>query len=666
MARARNNNLKKPNLVVEYTHEQVLELKKCARDPIHFIKTYVKIQHPVKGAIDFVLYDYQEKMIIAFLEHRFTCTLSSRQTGKSTTAAAYLLWYAIFNFDKTVLIAANKNTNAMEMISRIRYAYENLPMWLKPGIKEDGWNKHEVGFDNDSRIISTATSADSGRGMSISCVATDSIVTVRHKTTYQISKKTIEELIPDIKNERKLIQNKDNETTIIQNNDYVVLTPSGFSNFTGILLSEKVLYTVTFNTGLVLNCTMDHLLTTVDENDIELSNITPECRILTQFGPATILEIVENGVDIVADLINVGTTHRYYTNGIVSHNCLFLDEFAFVKPAIQDEFWTSISPTLSTGGTCIMTSTPNGDQNIYAQTWRAACSGTNGFHPIHVKWDEPPGRDEQFKASEIALIGQRKWDQEYDCVFLSSDSLLIDSIFLANISAEIDNIKPKTVVNDVIFYADIKPAETYIIGVDPATGNGKDFSVITIYNFPDLHQVAEYRSNSMSTTDLHSMLKNILKHIESRGATVYYSIENNGVGQGMIALHQADETPVLTAEFISEEGKDRHGINTTAKSKMRCCVNLKELLEKDKMRIQSRTLLSELKSYTRTKGAYAAQPGSTDDCIAATLVVLRIVEEISSYEQAAFDKLYSGKVDDWDDSDWNDYDDGEEILPIVF
>jgi len=518
MARAKNDKLKTPDQEVEFTYEQVQELKRCVQDPIYFIENYVQIQHPVKGAVPFRLYPYQKNMIRAYQDNRYTVVLSARQTGKSITSAAYLLWYAMFQFDKTVLIAANKNANAMEMILRIRFAYENLPMWLKAGVKDDGWNKHEIGFDNGSRIVSTATSEDSGRGMAISL--------------------------------------------------------------------------------------------------------------------------------------------------------LFLDEFAFVKPNIQDEFWTSIAPTLSTGGSCIMTSTPNGDMNIYAQVWRGSQMGTNGFFPIHVKWDEPPGRDGKFKEEETGRIGVRRWQQEYECVFLSSDSLLIDSLFLTNLTPLIEAIVPKLTVNDVVLFDEIKPANTYLLGVDPATGSGEDYSVITIFEFPSMTQVGEYRSNTMSTNDLYGVMKNILKHIESKGAMVYFSIENNGVGQGLIALYEADEEPLKLAEFVSEDGKNKLGFTTTARSKMRSCVNLKEMLEKENMHITSRILLSELKSYVRSRGAYAAQAGATDDCIAATLIVLRLVEEIAAYEQAAFDKLYAGDYDEWKQSDWDGYEEGydenDEGLPSIF
>jgi len=518
MARGKNKNLKSPNQEMEYTYEQVQELKRCSQDPVYFIKTYVRIQHPKKGDVPFKLYPYQEKMIRAYQENRYTVVLSARQTGKSVTSAAYLLWFAMFHFDKTILIASNKNANAMEMILRIRFAYENLPFWIKPGVKDDGWNKHEIGFDNGSRIVSTATSEDSGRGMAISL--------------------------------------------------------------------------------------------------------------------------------------------------------LFLDEFAFVKASIQDEFWTSIAPTLSTGGSCIMTSTPNGDMNIYAQVWRGAIMGTNGYHPIHVTWDEPPGRDEKFKEDEIGRIGERRWQQEYECVFLSSDALLIDSLFLANLSPQIEAIVPKKIVNDVILFDEIKPFTTYLVGVDPSTGSGEDFSVITIYEFPSMIQVGEYRYNTMSTNDLYTVLKNTIKYMENKGATVYFSIENNGVGAGLIALYEADEEPLKTAEFISEVGKNKLGFTTTARTKMRACVNLKEMLEKGKMQIRSKIFLSELKSYVRCRGAYAAQPGATDDCISATLIVMRLIEEIAAYEQAAFDKLYSGEIEDWDDKEWDGYEEGydenDEGMPVVF
>lgn len=127
-------------------------------------------------------------------DHTYLVTRSLIKTHNSTVSAMYLLWFAMFNEDKTILIASNKNKGAMEMISRIRFAYEELPLWLKPGVMDDMWNKHAVGFDNGSRIESTATTESSGRGMSISCVAGNTPITVRNKKTGLVEEITIAEL----------------------------------------------------------------------------------------------------------------------------------------------------------------------------------------------------------------------------------------------------------------------------------------------------------------------------------------------------------------------------------------------------------------------------------------------------------------------------------------
>jgi hypothetical protein len=106
------------------------------------------------------------------------------------TTCAYLLWYAIFHSDKTILVVSNKSANAKEMIGKIQYAYEELPEWLKPGIDDASWNKHECSFDNKSRILAQATSTDSGRGFAISLLycldGESSNITVRNKKTGQI------------------------------------------------------------------------------------------------------------------------------------------------------------------------------------------------------------------------------------------------------------------------------------------------------------------------------------------------------------------------------------------------------------------------------------------------------------------------------------------------
>lgn len=490
----RNPRLKKAGATCEYTPEMIAEVRKCAKDPAYFARNYVFIKHAKRGKIPFNLYPYQEEMLKMYQENRYNIILSARQTGKTETTCAFLLWFAIFHSDKTILVVSNKASNAKEMIGKIQYAYEELPDWLKPGIDDASWNKHECAFANKSRIIAQATSSDSGRGLSISL--------------------------------------------------------------------------------------------------------------------------------------------------------LYCDEFAFVRPHIQAEFWDSVSPTLSTGGSCIISSTPNGDSNLFAELWRKATlnAQNNVFHYKHVPWNAPPGRDETFKQQQIGILGERKWRQEYECDFLSSDGGLMDSYIMGSIQKEVESRQPEFIIREDDyehkFFAKINPLATYIVGVDPATGSGLDYSSIQVFEFPSMLQVMEYRSNLMTPNFIYGMLKKIVNFIASSGAQVYFSAENNGVGQSIIALYMADETQPH-ATFVSEVGKGKLGIVTSPKSKIRTCVKMKNMIEKRAVTLTSDTLVKELKSYVRKNGSYEAQIGSTDDCIAAFLIVIRIIEEIANYDAEAYHMMYT-------------------------
>lgn len=518
----KNPFIKKANTEHEYNPKELQELRRCSDDVVYFVKTYCKIQHPVRGEIPFELYPYQENMLRTFAGERLTVVLSARQTGKSQVSAAFLLWYATFRFDKTILIASNKNDNAMEMIYRIRFMYERLPHWLKAGVNDDGWNKHSIGFDNGSRIHSTATSENSGRGMAISL--------------------------------------------------------------------------------------------------------------------------------------------------------LFCDEYAFVRDTIADEFWTSMAPTLATGGSCIICSTPNGDYNLFAQIWRGANipsvdsvrAGINGFVPIQVKWDEPPGRDAKFQREETAKIGELRWRQEYLCEFLSNDPLLVDTVVLALLTEATKMNKPIATAGELIFYKHPKPGVTYLVGMDPATGSGNDYSTIQVIEFPAMEQVGEWRSNTASSVYAYQQLRKMLKILEKTQSQIYFSVENNGVGEAIVALFEADEVPPETAEFMSESGQKRQGMTTTGKSKIKACISLKEMLERSALTVHSPALVSELKCYIRKAGSYAAKVGATDDLISGMLIALRLLEEISSFDQDAYNALYTHSYgESGGDGEYTVYSDTDTPLPFL-
>ena len=108
---------KKPYQQERLTEKQIQDLAQCAHDPKFFIRNFCYIQHPTKGRVPFTLFDYQDELIDIYHENRYSISMLARQMGKSTCAGAYLLWYAMFQPDSTILIAAHKYSGAQEMFS---------------------------------------------------------------------------------------------------------------------------------------------------------------------------------------------------------------------------------------------------------------------------------------------------------------------------------------------------------------------------------------------------------------------------------------------------------------------------------------------------------------------------------------------------------------------
>lgn len=157
-----NPKLKPTGVDLSYTEEQAIEIAKCIDDPVYFIKTYVKIVNVDRGLIPFEMWPFQEDMVRNFHENRFSICKMPRQVGKTTTSAGYMLWSVLFKENFSVAILANKGNLAQDILSRIQYAYEYLPLWLQQGIVV--WNKRSLELENGSKIAAFATSNSGVRG----------------------------------------------------------------------------------------------------------------------------------------------------------------------------------------------------------------------------------------------------------------------------------------------------------------------------------------------------------------------------------------------------------------------------------------------------------------------------------------------------------------------
>jgi hypothetical protein len=166
-----NPLLKKANVPIEFTEDQIQEFVKCKEDPVYFARNYIKIVNLDEGLVPFDIYPFQEKLVRNFHNNRFNICKMPRQSGKSTTVVSYLLHYVVFNDNVNVGILANKASTAKDLLGRLQKSYENLPKWMQQGVMV--WNKASLELENGSKIIAASTSASAVRGMSFNIIFLD-------------------------------------------------------------------------------------------------------------------------------------------------------------------------------------------------------------------------------------------------------------------------------------------------------------------------------------------------------------------------------------------------------------------------------------------------------------------------------------------------------------
>ena len=166
-----NSLLKASGINIPFTEDNVQEWIKCSKDPIYFIENYCKIVSLDFGLIPFKLYDCQVEKVKIIHENRKVILMEGRQQGKTTTSAAYIVWYTVFQDNKSVAILANKATAAREVLNRYQTMYEHLPKWMQQGVTT--WNKGDIELENGSKVFTAATSSSGIRGKSVNMLYVD-------------------------------------------------------------------------------------------------------------------------------------------------------------------------------------------------------------------------------------------------------------------------------------------------------------------------------------------------------------------------------------------------------------------------------------------------------------------------------------------------------------
>ena len=463
-----NPKLKKANIQIDFSQEEIQEVVRCSKDIVYFCETYQKIISIDEGLMPFEPYEYQKEIMHSVNENRFVICKMPRQTGKTTTMVAVMLHYALFNPDFNIAILANKAATAREILGRLQLAYENLPWFLQQGIVE--WNKGSIILENGSKIFASSTSASAIRGMSI--------------------------------------------------------------------------------------------------------------------------------------------------------NLVYLDEFAFVPSTVQDEFFSSVYPRISSGRSSrvLITSTPNG-MNMFYKLWHDAEKGFNDYATVSVNWWDVPGRDEEWKEQTIRNTSEKQFAVEFECEFLGSSDTLIDAHKLRHLVFE----NPIEHNENLKIFEKPIPEHIYTLTADTSRGVGNDYSAFVIFDVTQVPYkvVATYKSNTIAPVLYPKAIYNAARAYNNAQVLV----EINDIGQQVadILHNDLEYESIISAQWKGRAGQivgggfgggdSQLGIRTTPAMKRVGCAMLKTIVENDRMIINDFDILSELTTFVANKRGtnFEAEQGQNDD-----------------------------------------------------
>jgi hypothetical protein len=336
---------------------------------------------------------------------------------------------------------------------------------------------------------------------------------------------------------------------------------------------------------------------------------------------------LENGSKILAS-----STSSSAIRG-TSQNLVYLDEFAFVPSNVQEEFFASVYPTISSGQSTkvLITSTPNG-MNLFYKIWSESETGKNSYSRVSVHWSQIPGRTEAWKKQTIDNTSERQFKQEYECEFLGSSNTLIDASKLSMLTHAL----PLQRHGNLIIYELPKEKHVYLTVVDTSRGAGIDYSAFIVYDITEIPYkvVARYKDNNIAAL----VYPNVIYNASRPYNTAYILVETNDIGQQVADILQNDleyENVLLTRSGgksgqklgDSGGGKLSLGVRTTTQVKRIGCANFKSLVESDKIIINDYDLLYEMYRFIEINGKYQAEEGEHDDLVMCCVLFSWLVNQ---------------------------------------
>ena len=337
---------------------------------------------------------------------------------------------------------------------------------------------------------------------------------------------------------------------------------------------------------------------------------------------------LENGSKILA----ASTSASAVRGG--SYNVIFLDEFAFIPNHIADQFFASVYPTISSGQSTkvIIVSTPHGMNHFY-RMWHDAEKGKNEYIPTDVHWSEVPGRDEKWRQQTIANTSEAQFKVEFECEFLGSVDTLIAPSKLRNLVYE----NPRTSNAGLDVYVEPEQKHDYLITVDVARGVEKDYSafvVVDISKFP--HKVvAKYRNNEVKPMLFPSIIYDVAKSYND----AFILCEVNDIGDQVASIinYDLEYENLLMCSMRGRAGqvvgqgfsgkKTQLGVKMSKTVKKVGSLNLKTIIETDKLLFSDYNILSELTTFIQKNNSFEAEEGCNDDLAMCLVIYAWLVQQ---------------------------------------
>lgn len=296
---------------------------------------------------------------------------------------------------------------------------------------------------------------------------------------------------------------------------------------------------------------------------------------------------------------------------------LIVDEAAFIRDF--EDIWTGLYPTISTGGSAIIISTPNGVGGTYYKLWTDATSQQNDFNTINLPWWVHPEHDQSWFDKESKGFSKKRISQEFLCDFISSGDTFLQPTEMDYLREMIDApIRKEGPAHGVWIWVDPKPDQRYVISADVSRGDSSDFSAFHVINVDTCEVVAEYMGKIPP-----DKLADLLAEYGKQYNTALICPERNTFGYfTCVKLRDMPYKRLYYRngtgdpfEFVQNDPEAVPGFETQGNTRPQILAKLEEVIRNKVVKIYSQRFYDQMQSFVWSGSKAQASKDSHDDLV---------------------------------------------------